>query len=493
VRRIAAIALVTLAPLTIGAAVPEVGYEVEATVGTWQPIAAVDLAKTVEQSVLEVLSKPGLVQLKKLKKDSAQSDYRIEIRARILDEAETETVSLAFVPAGRSDLPSFNAARTISLSKLQRPAMLQKIDESARKAAADLLAVLRPSLERIASARSLESTGKGLPWPNELPFRWAEVTLDAPKGGSTAELASSKSEVRSAAVRSLASRVLLGESAARQMLEGCVLEHKSPEVRRSCLIALRPATRRFPSTQRVVIEAFRKDGSAEVKTEASEQMLYFSGFSRSEAIQAWLEAASEGSVVGPLAQLGDLPNLDVVIYRCLIASGKRPKYQRSKRSCIELLPPLSIERKKAILGKFLAEADPDSPYYLEGAGERENSTGTDWQWAVEAVLEGETVWDPGLGEILWRRYRRDLSHVALQTLAEYSPPSPELADRLIEALQTGGHHSILPALERMAKLDPALKAKIRENIAELLHTGNYSKSTRPYDLEQLVKKLGEAK
>src|SRR5262249_38055374 len=158
-------------------------------------------------------------------------------------------------------------------------------------------------------------------------------------------------------------------------LERCVLDHKMEDMRLGCLKALRPLARKSAPTQRVVIEAFRRDSESDVRGEASEQMTYFSGAARTEAVAAWLESLARCSAIGPLDQLGDLPNLDIAVKSCLMACGKKPKYQRSKRSCIEALKPVPLERRRRLLWRHLEENDTESPYYVEGAGEREGSTG----------------------------------------------------------------------------------------------------------------------
>jgi hypothetical protein len=259
-------------------------------------------------------------------------------------------------------------------------------------------------------------------------------------------------------------------------------------MRLGCLVALAPLARRYAPTQRIVIEAFRKDESNKVVQEANEQMLYFTGLSQSDAVAAWMERASKAQVIGPMSTLGDQPNLDLVIVKCLLAAGSKPKYQRSKGACIELLKPVPHERAKAIIWPFLNEMDPDSPKYLEGAGEREGSIGTDWQRAVEALLQDAPSFPKGLEEVLWRRYERTLSSSSIDKLADHAPPSALIANRFLEVIQTGGGHYATAGLKRMIDEDEKLRPAIADKLAELLATEAYHKSVQKRVLEDMLKR-----
>lgn len=473
---------------------PRVAYVVDEVPGSWQPLEPADIAKTIEHAALEVLSKPGLVQLEKAGKRAGaeqKGDYLLTIEGRTVDEAETHTVYLTFGPAVRSDIASFRASDTVPLGKQPRAAMLTAIESSARKAAGELLALLEPQL-RLARGGGKGEAPKDPSEGKELPWRWPEVQVPhASSGRASVGLYSKNGSERAASLRELTS-LALTEASPRNVLEKCVLDHPDKELRLGCLIALRPLSRKIAPTQRVVIEAFRKDEN-EVRNEANEQMLYFTGLAREEATQAWLESLAKCETMGPLDALGDIANLDLAIKRCLVACGKKPKYQRSKRSCIEALKPVPLDRRRRILWRTVSEFDPDSPYYVEGAGQSEGSTGTDWQWAAEALLEGATKWDPELEELLWKRYQRTLSSSALDMLSDFAPPSAKMMDRMIEVLQTAGAREALPALKRIAKEDPALKPQIREKLAELLVTSNYAKTVSKQTLEEAVKELGQEK
>jgi hypothetical protein len=478
----------------VEAAPPRVAYVIEEVPGSWQPLEPADIAKTIEHAALEVLSKPGLIQLEKSAKRSKpeeKADYVLLIEGRTVDEAETHTVYLTFGPGVRTDIASFRSSNTVALGKQARAAMLSAIEGSARKAAAELLDVLKPQLEMAKGGKT--GSPKDPSEGKEVPWRWPEVDVPRVSSGRAAlGLYSKNRDERHASLRELTS-LALTEASPRNVLEGCVLKHTDAEIRLGCLQALRPLSRKIAPTQRVVVEAFRKDAQDNIRKEADEQMMYFAGLARQEAIQAWLESLSKCRYSGPLEQLGDIANLDLAVQRCLMACGKKEKYQRSKRMCIEALKPVPVERRRRILWKYLEETNPDSPLFIEGAGEREGSTGADWQWSVEAVLEGATKWDPALEEILWKRYQRTLSSASLDILADYAPPSPKLMERMLEVLQTAGARDALRSLQRIGEEDASLRPQIVERLAELLVTNSYPKTINKNDLEQVMERLKKEK
>ena len=133
--------------------------------------------------------------------------------------------------------------------------------------------------------------------------------------------------------------------------------------------------------------------------------------------------------------------------------------------------------------------DPGSPYYLKGAGEREGSTGTPWNRAVDALLEDIPAWDPKLEDILWARYQRTLSSSAMSTLCSWAAPSERLAKRLLEILQTKGESRALHGLVRIAKADPKLAPQVKEGLSKLLALGTFPKNISERDLERALSRL----
>ena len=479
--------LILLSSAPALAQVPRVAYDVEVDAGSWRPLDLGDVAQTIEHASLEVLSRPGLIQLEKSKKSDKPADYRLEIRGHVLDEAETHTVYLQLGPGAKSDIPSLTASHTVALTKKARGKMLSEIESSARKAAERLLASMKTPLEQAGRARGAEPP-KDHPGDEEgTPWQWAPVRIPKVDASRAAQdLYSNKGELRKAALRELTS-LALTEASPRHVLERCVLEHTDRDIRHGCLVALRPLARKLDPTRRVVIQAFRQDKEDSVRREAVEQMVYFTGAAKAEVIQAFLESAAKGSIPGPLSGLGDVPNLDVAIRRCL--KSKPGAYERPQMSCIELLDPLPHERRVAILWRFLKETNPDSPYYLKGAGEREGSIGTAWERACKAILESAPGWNPELGEILWQRYQRTLSYSSLVMLSEWAAPSEKQMQRMLEVVQTSGTHHALRGLKRVGKADPKLKPSIIEKLSELLAMGTYPKTLSEHQIKETIKEL----
>lgn len=468
-------------------------YQVDASAGSWRPISSADLAKVVETAALAELSRAGALRLERSRgpgSGQAPGAYRLQITSHVLDEAMTHTTSLELSPGTEHDLPSLSAARTVTLSKLSRGRMLERIEKSARAAAKVLAKSLKAPLGR---ARRTETPHFEVDEPFDLkvsPWRWAPVRVPAGAPGKAGrQLYARRTKVKKAALRVLTSAALV-EDSPRNVLERCVLEHPDEQMRLGCLEGLRPISRRRPPTARVVVEVYRKDNSPKVRREANDQMVYFTGAAKQAALQAWLEAAARGLDGGPLEDLGDLPNLDVTIRKCMEATGrKRGHDNRPRFRCLALLEPLPHARRRAILWRFIREMDPGSPYYLEGAGEREGSRGTPWQRAVDALLEDAPSWDPKLEEILWARYQRTLSKSAMSTLCAWGAPSERLAGRLLEILQTKGESRALHGLVRIAKLDPSLAPKVKAGLSEMLAMGTFHKGVGERELTRAIRRL----
>lgn len=499
VRRVSLILTILLAGATEAqASSVRVVYEVEASAGSWQPISPKDLGRAVEHAALQELSKPGLMTLERHRGRGAgqkKGDYKLTIAGHLLDEAETHTVYLSFEPGEKSDVPSVNTSETVVLSKQSRGKMLERIEASARKAAKRLVKILKPEIAR---------AGRGVdaPPPDDLfddvkkwPWSFGDVRVPKARVGNNGKrLYSKKKKVREAALRVLTS-LALRESSPRQILERCVLDHFDDDTRLGCLVALRPLSRKHQPTRRVVVEAFRKGKTGRIESEATKQMRYFSGPSKAMAIQAWMEAASKGRSYGPLDELGDLPNLDLAVRKCLTATTKKKLHKTSLRkpgTCIDLLKPVPYKRRRAVLWRFVSEMNPDSPYFLEGYGANEGSHGTIWASALNMLFERMTKWDPKLEEVLWKRYQRTLSSAALKALCSRTPPSEKGVKRLLEILKTTGSHHALNGLVRMGERDTKHAPKIREAIAEMIAMGTYAKNVRKNALESAIKKLERA-
>lgn len=483
----------------VGAALPaqaegplRVVYRVQTSAGSWQPLSPKDLGRAVEAMALEELSKSGRLRLERDRgSGSGQKPgaYRLTIRSHILDEAETHSVSLELSSGTDQGLPSLSASRTVQLGRLKRGKMLDRVERSARAAAKALAKSLKGPLARLGTPQATKDVDE----PFDLkakPWQWAKVSVPRRDSGRAAkELFGKNSKKRQAALRVLTSLARV-ESSPRNALERCALTHKDKRIRLGCLEGLKPLSRRKQPTARVVVEVYRKTKDRAIRREANAQMLYFAGPAKQAAVQAWLEAAAHGKDSGPLSELGDLPNLDTTIRRCLEATGKARRSDNKRAfSCIKLLEPLPYARRRAILWRFIREMKTHSPYYLKGAGEREGSTGTPWQRGVEAVLHESPAWDPKLEEILWARYQRTLSSSSMNILCSWGAPSKRLAGRLLEILQTKGENRALNGLVRMVRLQPDLRPMVTDKLNQMLEMGTFSKDVNERSLQQALKRI----
>jgi hypothetical protein len=473
--RVAAVALWgaallgTARPVAAAGARPSVSYATKATMGAWQPLEPADLAKLVEATALDTLSAPGLLELRAR---DATADYVVELHAHVVDEAELHTLGLSFGPGRLDALPSLRVADTIPLSKLDRKQMVERVQASTRKLAAQLLGALRPHLDAAPGAAPP-------PPPDVPPAQWPRPVLPNAPAAELAELLSKRQETAERAIRVT---IAAGGPAARRRLERCALAQPIAELRQKCLDGLGRAARTDPNTQRVVLEVYRTDRDERVVREAAEITAYFAGPMRDEAIQAWLARTAAGEPEGLLEGVGDVPNLDAAIVGCLSRAAKR---ERAKGACIELVEPLSYARRRAVLWPVVRELDPRSPRYLKGAGSSEGSIGTEWQRGVEALLLRATRWDPELEAVLWARWQRASSSFALDALADWGAPSPGLLDKLLEVVSTAGSPRALRGVERLIKADPSLAESARERVALLRVSGAYPKSIRGEDLERI--------
>lgn len=489
-----AVSLLLTGSLARAAAVSAI-YVAEEEKTYWEPMNRGDIERIIEQTALDVLTRAGVLRLTKVEaKDlpNARGDYLLRISGRMVGESETHTIQLGFEARDKAEVGSFRAAGTVTIGKLPLDEMRKRIEASTRMAAEQLLAVLKPALARVGPGGGIDTAPaklpddpKGLEVPT-IPWSWGNLKVPEPPKAETQDLFGKSSERREQTLRLLISEALVTPSR-RNALEHCALKHPDAEVRLKCLVGLRPSSRKLTPTQRVVITVFRTDTDNKVVEEASSQMEYFTGMSRSEAIQGWLErTGNTGRVYGPLQRLGDVPNLDATIARCMASVQKMQQYERSHRGCIELTEPLDVARRRAILWPYIKETNKQSVAYLKGAGKNEGSTGTEWQWGFEAVLKASCKLDPALEDVLWQRYLRELSYSAIYAIADYGTPSEQLVNRLAQAVQTGGERAGMSGLRRLYENNPDLRATIKNRVAEMSATGNYDKAA---DVPQLEKDL----
>ncbi len=478
--------------LTLMGAPPlKLSYSVTAHRSSWQPIQKSDRKKAVEASALEVLTKSGKIQVG----EPHQADAHLLIDAQLLDEAHTHTVLLSVQASGNKQFPSLMTSDTVALKGLKRGQILQKIEASARKAAKKLYSSLGPTLKTHHQIDA--DSSPGFDDQQELPFHWTPVSVPRPKAGrAEKELWSKKRKKQEEALRVLSSLARTAK-ASRNVLERCALEHPSLKLRKDCLKALKPLSRQSAHTRRVVIEVYRKQPKKgrshdirRLREEALEQMKYFSGVEKRLATQAMLSATAAGHPPKIMQELGDLPNLDVAIHRCLQATGKKKRTEnRSRFSCISLMKPLPHGRRWALLKPYLRQTDPGSPYYLRGAGKSEGRIGTPWERAFKAVLETAPRWKKEWGKLLWKRYQNSLSASSINMLSGYAPANKKNANWLLEAVQTGGNQRALMGLQRMGQQSDRLRETILASLVELEQTQNYPKELGVRRLQSTINRL----
>ncbi|MBC7794525.1 MAG: hypothetical protein H7Z43_12545 [Clostridia bacterium] len=456
----------------------------------WEPISRGDVERVIEQTALEVLTRAGLLRLNKVSlKDlpTAKGDYLLRIAGRMVGESETHTIQLGFEARDKAEIGSFRTAGTVTIGKIPLDDMRKRIESSTRIAAEQLVALLKPAFGRVGPTVEVDTGTKTgstdlnpdamLHAPQATQWNWGDITIPEPPKAEVESLFGKDAKAREGTLRLLMSEALT-TPVRRNGLELCATKHPAEEVRLKCLIALRPSSRRLVPTQQVVIEIFRRDKDSKIVQEASEQMEYFTGMSRSSAIQAWLErTGNEGRTYGPIAGMGDLPNLDTTIARCLASASKPDKsYERSRGGCIELMEPLDLKRRRALIWPYVKEGNKNSKIYLNGAGRNEGSNGTEWQWAFESILKVSCKLDDDLETVLWNRYLRDLSSASIDAIAEYGPADQQTIDRLVQSIQTGGERAGTRGLRRLYSNNPELRPLIKNRIAELDATGNYDKN-----------------
>ncbi|MEM6532330.1 MAG: hypothetical protein AAF654_06890 [Myxococcota bacterium] len=448
---------------------------VEEQRSSWQPIRPSDVAQVVARAALDEVTRTGSLQLVQNAK-SADVEFELRIVGRMVGEAETHTVYLSFDPLGAQEIGSLRAASSVVIGRMPRAKMRAEIDRSTREAARQLVASLGPALERYhRRAEPVDFKRKTPIVVAESPWRWSKIRVPSVGQGTGKGLNSSNRSDRDAAVRELSSQARAGKAKARNALERCSLQHPTADTRVQCVVALRPFARRVPATQRVIVEVYRKDSDRKVREAANEQMLYFTGAAHQEVVQAWLDATSRlGEQQGPIDRLGDVPNLDLVIAGCLKSSNKLPEYKRTRKTCLQLLRPLSGPRRLAILWPYLQELRPKSPRYLKGAGAREGSIGTDWENALNSVAETSCRLSGELEEVAWRRYERDLSSAALDVVASYGEPDLKLVERLIGVVQADGDNAAFFGLMRIGENSRELGMEIIERLERLKLTGAFN-------------------
>ncbi len=363
------IAVLGLLAAAAPAEAAEVRYVATVVTQSWEPIALKDVQRVVEAAVLEPLSAPGQMQLKKVPvSDLRGGAYSLRISGRFVEEAERFTVYLSFGPGTQQDLPSLFAADTSEpLGRKSRAEMLVRIRAAATRAATRLSKSLTPWL--IKARREVSPT---LSAPT-LPMNWGEIEVPRVSGKRKAIRTlmdpRQPDNARAKALVELKGDVF-DQQAARNAVEFCVLRDPASKVRKACVDALAPKARSHVPTQRILLHALRTDVDDRVLSTLIKISKGFVGLSRMETIATWLHmVASDATpsraaekVASLLTKEKNVPNLEFAVAACLqqeaVVYGKRS-------ACAQgLLRKIPAARRRPVVWKYLQEAS------VFGSGQR---------------------------------------------------------------------------------------------------------------------------
>lgn len=473
---------------------PLVHFTTKVVTKSWEPIDLPQVEKFVEAEVLQVLTKPGTMRLKKGGfADLKQGDYSLVINGRFIEEAERFSVYLTFGNGKREDLPSFHTTHTSeALGRKKRSEMQRLIREAASAAAARLVAVLTPQLE----AARLRTDPPVLDAP-ELPLEWGAVEVPPVRSKNEAIrtlLNVRKPDHERHEALTAIKGFVFDQQPARNAVELCLLRDPSPKLRERCADVLKPVARNHPPTQRVILHAMRTDVDEHVIDALAEISQTFVGLSRLETIATWLHLiASDVTPVGGVSRMvrllskeGDVANLDYAVAACLqseaLVYGK-------KTACAGLLGQLPPPRRRAVVWRYLER--------VEAFGQGEVNV---FERVADRVFRSGRRGDeePALGALMLRiaaresagRVRRKAVHLA----GEHAPAIAGNLRTLVRFLYDQSlQSSALRAVERMVRRAPELTSLAVGALKQVRTKARYFKkphSSDPYrELEKTIERL----
>lgn len=353
----------------------KVSYVAEVRTASWIPILQQDMEHALASKVLAALTGNGQLQLSKIQRDPGtgrlpqpSTPWLLRIDGEVFEDAGNFAVTLTLKPTREGNLPSFAAAAGAVLRKQNKRRIYQRINEAAEQAGKRLWRALSPRLASLSGAG--QGSMKNASSDASRLFDWGK--LSPPRGRYKGrDLAIWQRQGGSATQRSKrieAGKRLSGLAydvpAIRHAFERSALEDPDHVIRHYALTFLGPSSRRYPFTQRVILQVLREDGNPKIRGEAFTLSRAFVGLSLQPTLQTWVEllrtkeaelgARDHAGVAKLLALRPDAPNLDLGLITCLkqeevLARGG----DKRKRSCLDVVKALPSRRRARILRELL--------------------------------------------------------------------------------------------------------------------------------------------
>jgi len=485
--------LLSLVVGATGGEIPDVHYVSKVVTKSWEPIAIKEVQAQVEQAVLEPLTAPGTMRLKKVKvSDLKGGAYALRINGRFVEEAERFTVYLSFGPAGQDNLPTLFAADTSkALGRKSRAEMMKRIRAAAKRAATRLSKSLTPWLQR---THIDIAPGDAAP---QLPMRWGAIEIppvtDRRKAIVTLMDPRQPDSARSRALLDLKGHVF-DQQPARNAVEHCVLRDPAPKLRAQCVNALAPVARSHVPTQRILLHAMRSDVEDTVLDVLLKVSKGFVGLSRLETVATWLHMIASDATPSRAADKAarllmkekDVPNLEVAVAACLLQEavvyGKR-------HACAQgLLKKIAPARRRPVVWRYLNQAS------VFGSGERMT-----YEDVLRAVVEDrknppDEVISERLLDLAERPATGRMRFKVIHLAGKFAPATATTIERLLKLshetrLATNCISATMAVVRRNKALAPATLEAFTQLDARAKWYPRPSRSNPRQDLKKAQKRL----
>lgn len=375
---ISVIAALCLLTSSAARGAPSVGYHTRVQTESWIPIPVSDMEQAISAKVLEVLSADGLLRFERAAIDARThqprltgKDLQLEIFAELVEDAGNFSVILSLSPVSRSELPSFVASDTASISQLRQPAkdrkatIFSRMMQAARRAAERLQQAVR-SRQGLFQRRAVPGA-EALDTDLSQLMTWGRIQPPKvrPTGKDLSAFANSALPVDQ--------RIKAGWRVARQAFDNAEVRHAlehaaifdvNARLRQEVLRMLEPASRNHAFTQRVILAVARQDVDPDVRSRAVELSKGFFGLSPTQTLQTWvtllgskvaeLKQRTFESLVQHLSARPDTPNLDLGVLSCLRRIQVLKQGRRRKERCLTLLRKIPPPRSANVLLGYLS-------------------------------------------------------------------------------------------------------------------------------------------